>query len=57
MGFYGSFYGGGAPAVEEPVEPPVPLPVPVVYGDPTYVDHVEDAIDRLCEQFKSKATV
>lgn len=50
--FFGAFWGPqSAPVVVEP-EPPAEVPVPVVFGDPLYTDHVTEALDRLCEQFR-----
>ncbi len=52
MGFYGRFYGGSPVVVEEP-EPPGPTPIDAPFSSesPLYIDHVEDAIARLCQQF------
>ena len=35
----------------EVIPPPVPVPFPVVFGDPTFIDHVQAGLARLCEQF------
>lgn len=50
--FFGAFWGAldSAP-VEEPDEdePVIPFPGPADLG---YTDHVHEALDRLCEQFR-----
>lgn len=36
----------------EPVEPPALIPGAVVFGDPEYVDLAENAVNRMCQQFR-----
>lgn len=43
-------------APEEPEEGPEPIPVPLVFGDVGYTDHAQEAIERLCQQFRSEDT-
>lgn len=55
MGYFGRYFGGGVSAAV-PTPPPAPALVaaPILPSEPEYVDHVQLAIDRLCEQFKTK---
>lgn len=41
-----------APEAPAPPAEPTPIPSPIVVGDPMFVDIVEEAIDRLTQQFK-----
>lgn len=54
--FWGLFFGAfwGAPESDVVAEPePDPVIVPTLaFGDPLYTDHVTEALDRLCSQFR-----
>lgn len=56
MSFFGDYLG--APEDEEPEDEDelVPVAAPIVSTSPAYVDHVELALARLLEQFKSRGT-
>lgn len=56
MGFFGRFFGGSSGAAAPVEVGPDPIPVPIVHGDVEYIDHVALALDRICEQFRTKLT-
>jgi hypothetical protein len=53
--FFGGFYGF-VPIVAEVIDDVEPVQLSVQPGDAEYIDHVDLAIDRLCEQFRTKVT-
>lgn len=53
----GNLLGGGGgsapPVAPEQPDPPTPVDTPIVFGDEAYYDHMDRAVNRLCQQFRS----
>jgi len=54
--YYGYYYGSILVTTVTGTVPPAPAPVvsPVEPVDPVFVDHADDGLDRLAEQFKER---
>ena len=56
MGFYGAFYGATVVEIEAPAAPsPTTITSPLPTYESEYVDHIQAALDRLCQYAKFKA--
>lgn len=59
FGFFGAYFGGvvSTTVIVYPSGPTTtPVPSPYSTTSPQFMDHTADAINRLCEQFKAKAS-